>query len=202
MRSIARVAASSILLATLSACDQPTSRPEPAESGSEAAALRRPGAPAVVAEVAWPAPARLDRTALRALPKTAARAVQASSVPVLVPPRRELLGAPVIVTRDRWTSFWARTPEITVSISMSRSFRQVEGIGPVTGPHKVRGLPAFVTTTEGIWSAAWMEHGVSYALDLECASPEAAACASDALLLELVNGLVYVGGAGAAEVPR
>lgn len=206
MSSVTR-AALLLPLAALSACAEPsTTLSEGTAEGrskvmlSRPAAVMKPGAAAsqVLAEIAWPEAERIDRRALSALPQAAAKVAATSRVPVLVPLRRELLVAPVIVARENWTSFWARTPEITVSQKMTRLAHVYEGLAPLRGPREVRGAPAFVTTNEGIWSATWMENGVSYALDLECASPDAEACASDALLLELAAQLVYVGGAGPA----
>jgi hypothetical protein len=204
MLSVSR-AASLALLAALCACAQPpsTSDAAPEAAVERPAAATRAGAPAsqVLADIQWPGEGRLDRQALSALPQAAARAAAASRVPVLVPSRRELLAAPVIVTRENWTSFWARTPEITVSLKITRLAHKYPGLAPMRGPRDIRGAPAFVTANEGIWSATWMENGVSYALDLECASPDAPACASDALLLELASELVYVGGVGHGQAP-
>ncbi|MGK4002533.1 hypothetical protein WMF31_07915 [Sorangium sp. So ce1036] len=196
MRSVPG-AAPLLLLAALAACDQ--AAPASETPREQTAALSPATAlPPVISTVAWPAAASLDRGALAALPRKAAHMAMKSQVPVLVPPRRELLAAPVIVTRQHWTSFWARTEELTVSLMMTRLSRKHPSIPPLRGAHSVRGKPALVTVNEGIWSAAWAENGVSYALDVECASPEAPPCASDALVRELAAELVYVGGAGAS----
>ncbi|WP_437671918.1 hypothetical protein [Sorangium sp. So ce131] len=190
------VAVPVLLAAAVAACEQ-TAPPSESPLAQAAALSAAAAAPPVPAHVAWPPAASLDRGALAALPKRAAHAAGTSRVPVLVPSRRELLAAPVIVAKEHWTSFWARTEEITVSITMTRLSRKVPGIPPLRGAHIVRGEPAFITANEGIWSASWVESGVSYALDVECASPEAPACASDALVREIAAELVYVGGAGA-----
>jgi hypothetical protein len=196
MRSLA---ASLIALTALAACEQPSPPSETTFDRAAAAKRAEPQASRSFTEVRWPAPDRLDRAALTALPKAAAHAVRVSRVPVLIPPAGELLAAPVVVARDDWTSFWARTPDITVSLMMTRLAHRYGKIPPMRGPHKVRGLPAFVTENEGIRSATWLENGVSYTLDIECASPGAPACASEAWLLSLAQQLVYVGGAGAAQ---
>jgi hypothetical protein len=182
-----------LLSAAVAACDQAA---PPAETPPDPAAAQPLSATVtpVIAAVIWPPSASVDRTALAALPETAAHAARASRVPVLVPSRRELLAAPVLVAREHWTSFWAKTDAITVSLTMTRLSHKYPSIPPFRGARAVRGAPAFVTMNEGIWSASWTENGVSYALDVECASPEAPACASDALVLELASGLVYVGG--------
>ncbi|WP_437631506.1 hypothetical protein [Sorangium sp. So ce854] len=185
-----------LVAAAVAACEPtapPSETPREQTASQTAAAVVTP----VIAGVVWPSAASLDRGALAALPGTAAHAAQRSQVPVLVPSRRELLAAPVIVAREHWTSFWARTESMTVSLTMTRLSHKYPGIPPMRGAHAVRGEPAFITANEGIWSASWVENGVSYALDVECASPEAPACASDALVRELAAELVYVGGVGA-----
>ncbi|WP_437809056.1 hypothetical protein [Sorangium sp. So ce1078] len=185
-----------VLLSAVAACDQ-TAPPSEAPHDRAAALPLVTTVTPVITAVTWPPAASVDRDALAALPETAAHAARTSQVPVLVPSRRELLAAPVIVAKEHWTSFWARTESITVSLTMTRLSRKVPGIPPIQGAHAVRGEPAFITANEGIWTAAWIENGVSYALDVECASPEAPSCASDALLRELASELVYVGGVGA-----
>ncbi|WP_437285853.1 hypothetical protein [Sorangium sp. So ce406] len=191
----APLAVSILLAAAIAACEQtapPSEAPRDQAATLSAAAVVTP----VIATVTWPPAASVDRGALAALPRTAAHAARTSQVPVLVPSRRELLAAPVIVAKDHWTSFWARTESLTVSLTMTRLSHKYPSIPPLRGAHSVRGEPAFVTANEGIWSVSWNENGVSYALDVECASPEAPACASDALVRELAAELVYVGGAG------
>jgi hypothetical protein len=195
MDHLPRAVALSALTALVIACEQ--APPEPGTASSEPPQAAPAQGRIELAEVIWPPAAQLDRSALTSLPAQARSAVDASQIPVLVPRRAALLTAPTIIARENWTSFSARTPEITVSLRATRLARRYDHIPPARGPRTVRGLPAFVTQNEGIWSATWMENGVSYSLDLECASPSDAACASDALLLEIAGELAYVGGAGA-----
>ncbi|WP_437587189.1 hypothetical protein [Sorangium sp. So ce1000] len=185
-----------LLSAAVAACDQAAPPSEAPRDPAAAQPLVATVTP-VIAAVTWPPEASIDQSALAALPDTAAHAARASRVPVLVPSRRELLAAPVLVAREHWTSFWAKTDAITVSLTMTRLSRRYPNIPPFRGARAVRGAPALVTANEGIWSASWIENGVSYALDVECASPDTPACASDALVLELSSELVYVGGARA-----
>ncbi|XXT16883.1 hypothetical protein WME94_42300 [Sorangium sp. So ce429] len=184
-----------ILSAAVAACEQ-TAPPSDAPRDQAAALSAAAAVAPVITTVTWPSAASVDRSALAVLPKTAFHAARTSQVPVLVPSRRELLAAPVIVAKEHWTSFWAKTETLTVSLTMTRLSRKVPGVPPVRGAHSVRGEPAFITANEGIWTASWTENGVSYALDVECAAPESPACASDALVRELASELVYVGGAG------
>ncbi|XXY53062.1 hypothetical protein WME91_18205 [Sorangium sp. So ce269] len=190
-----------ILSAAVAACE-PTAPPSEAPRDQAAALSPAAAVAPVITEVTWPSAASIDRSALAALPKTAFHAARTSQVPVLVPSRRELLAAPVIVAKEHWTSFWAKTETLTVSLAMTRLSRKAPGVPPVRGAHSVRGEPAFITANEGIWTASWIENGVSYALDVECAAPESPACASDALVRELASELVYVGGSGAKAGDR
>lgn len=183
-----------ILLSVAVAACEPTAPPSETPPDPATALPLVAAVTPVISAVTWPPAASVDRTTLAALPKPAAHAARTSRVPVLVPSRRELLAAPVLVAREHWTSFWAKTDAITVSLTMTRLAHKYPSIPPFRGARAVRGAPAFVTMNEGIWSASWIENGVSYALDVECASPEAPACASDALVLELASELVYVGG--------
>ncbi|XYH95267.1 hypothetical protein ACMHYB_46890 [Sorangium sp. So ce1128] len=189
-----------ILSAAVAACEQTASPSETPRD--QAAALSAAAVAPVIMAVTWPPAASIDRSALAALPKTAFHAARTSQVPVLVPSRRELLAAPVIVAKEHWTSFWAKTETLAVSLTMTRLSRKYPSIPPLRGAHSVRGEPAFITANEGIWTASWIENGVSYALDVECAAPESPACASDALVRELAAELVYVGGAGAKAGDR
>ncbi|WP_437314753.1 hypothetical protein [Sorangium sp. So ce385] len=184
------------LSVAFAACDQAAPPSEAPRDPAAAQPLVATAAP-VIAPVTWPPAASVDRGALAALPEAAAHAARISQVPVLVPSRPELLAAPVLVAKEHWTSFWARTESMSVSLTMTRLERKYPGIPPFRGTHAVRGAPALITANEGIWTASWIENGVTYALDVECASPEAPACASDALLRELAAELVYVGGVGA-----
>jgi len=197
---MSRIALHSVMvaLACLGACEQSAPSPSPAASPGSEPAPATPAAPAPeVGQVEWPPTDKLDQATLRALPQAGQAAVGASAVPVLVPRRPELLAGAVIVAKEHWTSFWGRTPAITVTVMATRMARRYDHIPPTRAPRRVRGAPALITQNEGIWSATWTELGVTYTLDLECASPRDAACASDAELLAIAEDLAYVGGAGA-----
>lgn len=192
--------AATAALASLCACEQPAPPPSssPLFPGPDPAAAAPPAAPArEVGVIEWPPPDAIDQATLAALPPAARAAVPASAVPVLVPRRPELLDGAVIVARPQWTSFSARAPDLTVTVMGTPLARRYQHIPPLRGPRVVRGARALITQNEGIWSATWAERGVTYTLDLECASPGDAACASDAELLEIADDLAYVGGTGA-----
>lgn len=200
MNRIAKGAALVALAAIASACEQTPPTPDrPPSAGLDTPAE---AAPVEIGRVVWPPDEQIDRAALAALPPPAAAAVRISEVPVLVPPRPALLAAATIIAKPNWTTFSAGAEGITVSVMATRLAHRYDHIPPARGTSTVRGQPAFVTQNEGIWSVTWMENGVSYTVDLECASHEDAACASEAAVLELAGALAYVGGAGAGGGAR
>jgi hypothetical protein len=88
-----------------------------------------------------------------------------------------------------------REDGVTVSLQANRLARRHAALPPALGRDVVRGRDAWITQNEGIWSATWTEHGVSYVLEVECARPgEDARCASDAYVRALAEELVFVGG--------
>jgi hypothetical protein len=147
-------------------------------------------------EVTWPSDARIDQAALAAVPPEARAQLAAAPVPVLLPSYSELTSSGVLVVKEHWYSFSARHDDLTVFVSATKLAHHYPSIAPVTGRDTVRGMQGFVTRNEGIWSATWIEHGVSYTLEIECADPSEARCATDALLLQTAGDLAYVGGRG------
>ena len=61
----------------------------------------------------------------------------------------------------------------------------------------MRGEPAFVSENRRIWTVSWLEHGVAYGLDIECASPTDTRCTDENFAITLVDELTYVGGRNA-----
>jgi len=91
----------------------------------------------------------------------------------------------------------AKGAGLSVFVQGQRLARRRGDLPPTLGRHQVRGRPAWITRNEGIWSATWEEHGVSYVVELECGDPDDARCESDAHLREIAESLVFVGGRGA-----
>lgn len=149
-----------------------------------------------LAGVTWPAAAEIDRAALAALPAPARAQVASASMPVLVPRRAELLSSATLMAKPSWYAVSARGDGYVVSLHATRAAHRYASIGPAKGDRAIRGAAGFVTRNEGIWSASWIENGVAYVLDVECADPAAARCADDAFLGELAADLAFVGGAG------
>ena len=147
-------------------------------------------------EVTWPSSAQIDQTTLAAVPPEARAQVASAPVPVLLPSYSELTGNGILVVKEHWYSFSARHDGLTVFVSATKLAHHYPSIAPIKGRDTVRGIPGFVTRNEGIWSATWIEHGVSYTLEIECGNPAESRCATDALLLQTAGDLAYVGGLG------
>ena len=149
--------------------------------------------------VAWPDPTTRDVASRDALPEAARIAIDDAPVPMLAPSEPDLLGTAVVTTGAHWAALSTNYDGLNVSLHVSGQAKVYEHIPRVDGTHTVRGKEGFVTQNEGVWSAAWIEHGVAYSLELECASPEAPACTGPETITELVESLTYVGGRGEAH---
>jgi len=165
----------------------PGDMPRGSGAGKRAAALE-------ARDVAWPSRSRVDRAAVAALPDRALSALRLSPVPVLAPKAPSMLRDAVLTTGDHWSALSTREDGLTLAVQASGTAVRHEGIGPVRGNRSIRGTRGFVTQETGIWSATWIENGVAYSADLECAVAGDDRCASEAFLMELVEGLVFVGG--------
>lgn len=148
------------------------------------------------AVVVWPSSSSLDEGALASLSADASAAASSAPAPVLVSSREALARATIVVLGDTWYSATANADGLNVTVGASLLAHRYRSIPPIAPSATLRGRPALITQNEGIWAATWREHGVSYSLDVECASPDEARCADDALLKEIAQGLVLVGGRG------
>lgn len=152
--------------------------------------------------VRWPDAEARDGAAYEGFDARSRVAIDEAPVPVLVPAPAVALDERSVMRGPEWYAFWGRRAAgdaeaaVTITLQASRMARVYPGVRPQAGQHTLRGLPAFVTQNEGIWSASWIEHGVAYDLGLECAPPDAAPCHDQAELEALAEGLRYVGGQG------
>lgn len=145
-------------------------------------------------EVTWPEASAVDGATRAALTDEARAAVDRAPVPALVVARPELLARSVIMAKEHWYAVSASHDGLTVSIHASRVAHRYPHTPKAQGRGRVRGHHAFVTQNEGIWSAAWVEGGVAYALEVECGQRPDARCDDEALVLSLAGDLRYVGG--------
>ena len=124
-------------------------------------------------------------------------AVQASPLPVLLPP--ELIDDGALHTGESWFAFSGRSGEMTVTVQGSARAFVYPHIRAAHPTHDVRGRGGYLTRNEGIWVVSWIEHGGAYSLELECAQPYEGACKDESTVMDLVDGLVYVGGREAVQ---
>jgi len=146
--------------------------------------------------VQFPAPATIDTGTRARLPKDEQAKIPTSTVPVLVPKDDALLAVSTLMIEDVWTAFHAQANDITVHVAGTRLAHEHPEIPPSPGQIPIRSGKGRVTVNEGIRQATFEENGVSYAVDVECAKHDDTRCATDAFVIELTNGLVYVGGGG------
>lgn len=173
-----------VTFAALGACDP---RPTPTTSSD---------VPAVVTpNVSWPSKANLASATLAALDETSRRDVARSPVPVLV--SRENDGARTTLVVDaEYYAVSERRDGVTIAVQGTKLAHRYDGTPTNPGDRGLRGTTGFVTENEGIRSASWIEGGVAYSVDVECADTSDLRCADDAFVTSVVEGLVYVGGSG------
>lgn len=149
---------------------------------------------------AWPPVGAIDAGLRERMPAELRAAVDRSPVPVLVPGDATWLARTHMHSPEGPDSFGyalsvALSEGSTVSVQASRIATLLPHVGHVRGNRRIRGGDGWFSDNDGIRTASWIEHGVAYTLDLECAAPDGPACAPE-VLERLVRELVYVGGAG------
>lgn len=135
----------------------------------------------------------VDARALEGLGDARSQVVR-SAVPVLAPSGDLRLERPTVVVEPAYYAITARVTGATISIHGTKSAHRYEGVEAHPGNRALRKAKGFVTINEGIRSASFVENGVAYTVDVECASVADARCQSDAFVVELVDHLAYVGG--------
>lgn len=167
----------------LVACDE-----KPASSSGAAPVVVSPN-------VSWPSSNVIDRSALDAVDDAARVAIARSPVPVLLPRDHDRASATVTADAEYYAAS-IRRDDVTVAIQGTRLAHRYDSVDPHPGDRRLRGLTGFVTENEGIRSASWVERGVAYSVDVECANTEDARCTGDAYVTAIVEDLAYVGGSG------
>ena len=176
-----------IALPLLLACNGTPSEPAPAAVTT---------AVVVKPQVSWPASSSIDERALASLGDARSQ-LSRSPVPVLAPSAdslRDGLERPTVIAAGEYYVITARNHGATISIQGTRAAHRYDGIDPHPGNKPLRKGMGFVTVNEGIRSASFIENGVAYTVDVECAEHTDPRCTSDAFVTELTNELVFVGG--------
>lgn len=127
-------------------------------------------------------------------------AIDRSPVPVLVPGDAGWSARASVLTTGPAGAGYALAASHDgqhLSVQASRLATLLPHVGRHRGTHTIRGVAGFLGENEGIHTASWIEHGVAYTAELECQAPDGPECRRERLVA-LVEGLVYVGGVGAA----
>lgn len=197
-----------VVVAGLVACDGEANSGERAAAATPASVLasapkhraRRGeivGGEKLARPVRWPRQA-LDLDLRARLSPATLASLPLAPAPVMVPRTGDWAQRGVLHNGESWSVFEAHDGDLHVNISASTSARRIPGVRRVELPDTVRGRPAIITRNEGVWSASWIENGVSYAAEMECGEG-AHACEDELALLALTESLEIVGGAGYAE---
>lgn len=151
----------------------------------------------------WPPASTIAAGVRERLPQPLREAVDRCPVPVLVPGDASWLARATMHSPADANSYGyalaAGQGDLQVSVQASRIATLLPHVGHHRGNRRIRGGEGWYSDNDGIRTASWIEHGVAYTLDLEC---RAARDCTDAAIEGLVEGLVYVGGAGAAGGAR
>jgi hypothetical protein len=154
--------------------------------------------PAQTQSITWPAADTVDRTAYDRLPGESQAVVPRSPVPVLVPKDPAFLAVgKIMIEPASWYAFAGAAGGVTVSVqgnAKAYDHPEISAQAADFAKTPLRRTRGNVTVNESIRTATWIENGAAYSVDVECADPTEARCASDTFVIELVNGLVYVGG--------
>ena len=131
---------------------------------------------------------------------TQARAVRASTVPVLLPQawvhdRSDGRDQPLIIVGPGWYSASSKDAEHAALITGKTRWVQLPGAGPDL---PVRGRDDLRTTRgEGIVEVDFTAFGAVYNINVECFRPHAdERCTNDGYILGLANNLAFAGGRG------
>lgn len=127
-------------------------------------------------------------------------AIDRSRVPVLVPGDASWVARASVLATGPTAAGYALAASHDgqhLSVQASRFATLLPHVGRHPGTHTIRGVPGFLGENEAIHTASWIEHGVAYTAELECQAPDGPECRRERLVA-LVEGLVYVGGVGAA----
>jgi hypothetical protein len=158
------------------------------------------GGEVVLREVQWPSASEVDAEVRDRLPRDALDRVDAAPLPVLVPP--DPLDNILVVTGEHWYSFRGDRDGSTVVVEGSGLARVIPGMRGATGDQLVRGRSGFVSVNEGIRYASWIENGVAYSVEIECADQQAPQCADSVAITQLAERLALVGGVALTEAAQ
>jgi hypothetical protein len=142
-----------------------------------------------------PAPSEVTSAALSRLPTKAADKIARSKVPVLVPANDDFLARGIVMVEPTFYAFASAVDGVNVSVQGTSFEHASAAVAPFERKDTLRGRPAIVTETDAIWTASWTENGFAYVVSVECARADDSRCHSKAFVRDVVERLVFVGGA-------
>lgn len=198
MRVAGRCFVFAIALGTVAAgCDRAADRSAaPAGQHTPAPASTAAAEPArkVVQRVTWDEVPALDEAARAALDDGNRALVDRSPVPVLVPADEAWLAKAKVMVKEHWYALSSRHDGLGLALSAKRVAHRYPGLVGGAPRQRVRGQPAVVSSDRRIVTVSWTQYGIAYSADLECDRPDDARCADPSFLMELCEGLAFVGG--------
>lgn len=131
--------------------------------------------------------------ALRDVMRPSSRAaVDATTVPLLLPDDLALAATALVTSGERWVAASIPQGDHTIAIHATREAMAPPADAPVHRD-RLRGVPATVSSNEGVRVATWMEGGVAYIIDVECSRPsEDPRCTQEGFVRALAERLVRV----------
>ena len=204
VRRVVRRVGWTVAVLALGACDPAPAPSTPSDVQPRAADDTKPvrtrgkvlGGESVDRIVRWPDASTRDDELRALLPEQARAVVDAAPVPILAPSDGELLASTVVTNGAHWSAWSAHADGLYVSFHASRRAKVYPHVEPAKGNADVRGVDGWLTHNEGVWVASWIEHGVAYDLELECAQLQADACQSTDAVAALAESLTFIGGRG------
>lgn len=152
-----------------------------------------------LSSIRWPK-AIQDNEVRTALTPELVTQIDSASLPVLIPGDPEFLEKLTIRSSSSFYSASLFEPNLGISFSIMGT--RLAFVPPSTAPSlekgalgdTVRGVPASIRQSEGMWSLTWEQYGAAYLIKLDCDTNVTTRCEDDSYLRVLAEELAFVGG--------
>lgn len=146
-------------------------------------------------QVTAPVAVQANQTALAVMTQEAQAQIASAPVLVLAPSDPAILTQATVTTGNGYYSLSAQLDGVSVVVQGSPipPGAVTVATAPVSS-NRIGNRQVFTTLNEGIRSATWIDAGVAYSMDIECAKPSDERCSSEAYVFTLVNSLTALGG--------
>lgn len=148
-------------------------------------------------------PARYRPALREVLRPEARRALDESTVTLLVPDDPGLVATAVVTSGPHWAAISIARGDHTLAVHASRAPAPVVAPAPQparrpeapTREERIRGFPAVLSGGDGQRAATWEERGVTYVLNVACTAADDPRCARERFVRDLATSLVPLEGA-------